>query len=383
MDDGDTPKFDLEHVTSYFDTTGRFVSGRTYGTGHINDTFLITCRIADGGRASVDTAGTRRYILQRINHHVFREPDRLMENVLRVTSHMRGKMAQHGRNPDRNSLTLIPTKSGDHWLHDGEGNTWRHYIFIENTVGYDIVDSAKKAYEGGRAFGEFQRFLVDLPGDPLHETIPDFHNMRVRLNRFSKALDADAAGRASSVKDEISFVESRASGMTRVVELGERGEIEARITHNDTKINNVLLDAENDEAVCVIDLDTVMPGYVLYDFGDSIRTATNTAAEDEPDTSKVAVDLDLFGAYTAGYLSQAGAFLDRTERSLLSFSARMMTFIIGLRFFTDHLEGDHYFKIHHPDHNLQRARAQFALLSSMEAKAEEMERIVEEAWNVP
>jgi thiamine kinase-like enzyme len=255
------------------------------------------------------------------------------------------------------------------------------YRFIERTVGYEIVENPHQAFEGGRGFGEFQRMLTDLSGEPLFETIPSFHDVELRIQRFERAVSADAASRVRDVPREIEWVQSRADEMTRFVRLGRAGELPFRITHNDTKFNNVLLDAESDEAVCVIDLDTVMPGFVLYDFGDSIRTATNTAAEDEEDTSKVRIDLDLYQGYAKGYLSESAGFLTEVELANLAFSSLVMTYTIGIRFFTDYLEGDHYFKIHRPLHNLIRSRAQFALLESMESGLGRMDEIVQTEYS--
>ncbi|MBT3275346.1 MAG: aminoglycoside phosphotransferase family protein, partial [Spirochaetales bacterium] len=258
----------------------------------------------------------------------------------------------------------------------GDGSVWRLYIFIRDTIAFDIVDSPSVAREGGLAFGEFQNLLSDLPGDPLFETIPDFHDMEKRLYTFQTTVDLDTDSRGGVAAAEIDFISRRAEEMTIFQRFGREGKLEKRITHNDTKINNVLMDSDDCSAVCVIDLDTVMPGYILFDFGDSIRTATNTGAEDDLDLTKVGCDLELFEGYTNGYLASAGAFLSEVELSLLTVSARVMTFIIGLRFLTDFIDGDKYFKVHRPGHNLDRARAQFKLLSSMEEKADEMEKIV-------
>lgn len=366
------PIYDLKKVMDHFAVEGAYKSGAPYGTGHINDTFLVeTARNAAGTH-------TTPYILQRVNHQVFKEPEKLMGNVLRVTQHLRAKMADLGRDPDRNSLTLLPTKNGGHWHVDDDGNTWRLYIFISNSVGYDIVDSPFKAGEGGRAFGEFQKLLVDLPGDPLHETIPHFHDVARRIETFRDIVRSDPAGRAAAAAEEIAFAEARAEEMPALVRLQERGALPIRTTHNDTKFNNVLLDRDDGTAVCVIDLDTVMPGLVHYDYGDSIRTVTNTGAEDDPDLTNVEIDMDLFRAYTEGYLSEAHEFLTPEELEHLPFAGKLMPYMIGLRFLTDYIDGDNYFKVHRPDHNLERARAQFKLLSSMEQRFSEMQAVVAE-----
>jgi Ser/Thr protein kinase RdoA (MazF antagonist) len=362
------PDIDIKRIVSFFDIPDSYKNGYPYGNGHINDTFCI------------ETEGPRRYILQRVNSHVFRQPDKLMENIERVTRHVRGKLTEIGKDPDRYGLTLVPTKSGAMWHTDDDARIWRLYIFVEGTIAYDVVDSEAVAREGGKAFGDFQRLLSDLPGEPLFETIPDFHNMEKRLDAFSETARIDRVHRLSSVHDEVMFVENRTEDMTVLQRLGRQGKLRNRITHNDTKINNVLFDSTTLEATCVIDLDTVMPGYVLFDFGDSIRTATNTGAEDEQDLSKVSINTALFEAYTAGYLSQSASFLSDTEVAYLAESSKIMTFIIGLRFLTDYLDGDRYFRIHESDHNLIRARAQFKLVSSMEDNASLMNEIVRKLY---
>ena len=366
----DNTQFDIERIFSGFEVPGSFVRGYPYGNGHINDTFCV----------ETSFEGTRRYILQRVNHSVFKEPVRLMENILRVTEHVRKKLEEQGRDPDRHGLTLLPTKQGGHWHIDDAGNVWRLYIFIEESIAYDVVDSPAVAFEGGKAFGEFQRSLADLPGEPLFETIPEFHSMGKRLDTYKRVCEEDRMNRGGEIQRELDFVAERADGMQVLQRLGREGRIPIRITHNDTKINNVLFDESSGDAACVIDLDTVMPGYVHYDFGDSIRTATNTGAEDDEDLSAVSMSLDLFEGYAGGYLSQASAFLTETEVAYLADSAMVMTFIIGLRFLTDFLDGDRYFKIHRPDHNIVRARAQFKLVSSMEEQRAAMKDVIDRLY---
>jgi len=357
----------LQHICNQFQFSGTYSKAFPYGSGHINDTY------------KVDTVEDNQfdYILQRVNHHVFKDVPVLMENVERVTSHIRKKMESiEGANPDREVLTVIPTTDGSSYHKDSEGNFWRMYIFIWDNKSYYLVDSPEKAYEGGSMFGKFQAMLADLPGKPLNETIPNFHNIEWRLESFEEILRKDPVGRASQVQEDINFVRERAEEMKIILKLGREGLIPQRITHNDTKFNNVLLD-ENDKGLCVIDLDTVMPGYVHYDFGDSIRTSTNTAAEDEADLSKVEMDISLFEAYAKGFLDYTRDTLNEVEIDHLAFAGKLFPYIIGLRFITDHVDGDNYFKIHHEGHNLQRARAQFKLLKSMERQYGEMKRIVE------
>jgi Ser/Thr protein kinase RdoA (MazF antagonist) len=273
-------------------------------------------------------------------------------------------------------MHLIPSKDGKTWIADAEGNFWRMYIFISNHHSYNVVDNPDKAYEGGKAIGRFQAMLSDMPGGPLFETIPAFHDIEKRLEALNSKIAEDPAGRVKSVMKEIDYVLSRAEEMKIILRLGREGKIPLRITHNDTKFNNILLD-ENDKALCVIDLDTVMPGYVHYDFGDSIRTGANTASEDENDLSKVKMDINLFKAYAKGYLSETVATLNETEKEYLAFAPRLITYTIGVRFLTDFIDGDNYFKIHHELHNLERARVQFSLVKSMEEQYGEMRRIIE------
>ena len=357
---------DLQQICSRFQFEGTFSKAYPYGSGHINDTYKVETAEIDG----------YDYILQRVNHHVFKDVPGLMENVVRVTSHIRKKLeAMEGANPDREVLTVIPTNEGSPFYIDEEGNFWRMYIFIWDNKSYDLVDSPGKAYEGGRMFGKFQAMLADLPGKPLNETIPNFHNIEWRLDTFEETLKKNPVGRASQIPEEIKFVRDREEEMKTILQLGRAGKIPLRITHNDTKFNNVLLD-QDDKGLCVIDLDTVMPGYVHYDFGDSIRTSTNTGAEDEADLSKVEMDITLFEAYARGFLEQTKDTLNDVEIDHLAFAGKLFPFIIGLRFLTDYVDGDNYFKIKHEGHNLQRARAQFKLLQSMERQYGEMREMV-------
>ena len=280
-----------------------------------------------------------------------------------------------GSDIKRECLSLIPSRDGKSWIVDSEGNYWRMYIFISNHHSYNLVDSEDKAFEGGKAIGRFQVMLSDMPGGPLFETIPWFHNIEKRLQIFNTRVSENPVGRVESVAEEIDQIHKRAEEMKIILKLGNEGKIPLRITHNDTKFNNILLD-ENDKALCIIDLDTVMPGYVHYDFGDSIRTAANTASEDEKDLSRIRMDINLFRAYSEGYLSETAETLNDVEKEFLAFSPVLITYTIALRFLTDFIDGDHYFKIHHELHNLQRARAQLQLMKSMEEQYEEMKRII-------
>jgi hypothetical protein len=359
--------YNLQNICSQFKHDGTFDKAFPYGSGHINDTFKMDTREEEA----------HNYILQRVNHIVFKNVPGLMDNISRVTKHIRTKMEDiPGSDPDREVLTLIPTQSDNIFHHDEDGNYWRMYIFIRDNRSYDIVSSPEQAYQGGKMFGRFQAMLADLPGQPLNETIPNFHNIEWRLGMFEQILKKDPVNRAAAISEEISFVRKRADEMSSILLLGREGLIPERITHNDTKFNNVLLD-QNDQGLCVIDLDTVMPGYVHYDFGDSIRTSTNTAAEDEKDLSKVEMDIDLFEGYAKGFLEETKSMLTVNELDYLAFAGKLFPYIIGLRFLTDFIDGDNYFKIKHEQHNLQRARAQFKLLTSMERQFTEMRRIVD------
>jgi aminoglycoside phosphotransferase (APT) family kinase protein len=345
-----------------FDIEGDFLGASPYGSGHINDTY----------RAVFRRNGTMpRYLLQRINHRIFKDPVTLMENIERVTAHLAAQVADHP-DRDRRVLTLIPTRKDEVLHRDADGNYWRAYRFIENATTYNSVESASQAYQAAKAFGEFQHMLADLPAPRLHDTIPDFHHTPKRFEALEKAIAADVAGRAGQAGPEIEFALSRKSLSQILI----NADLPERVTHNDTKINNVLLDDTTGEGTCVIDLDTVMPGLAAYDFGDMVRTATSPAAEDERDLSKVNMQFPLFEALARGYLSTAGSFLTPSEKEHLAVAGKVITFEIGIRFLTDHLSGDTYFKVHREGHNLDRCRTQFKLLASIEQQEGEMNRLV-------
>jgi Ser/Thr protein kinase RdoA (MazF antagonist) len=354
---------DARAAASKFEFSGEIRGLTPHGGGHINDTFLVTCE-AQGAPV--------RYILQHINRHVFRDPVAVMQNVERVTTHL---AAQAAGQPDgaRRALQLVPARDGRNWHVDAQGETWRAYRFIENARTYETATSAEQAFQAARAFGHFQQQLSSLPPPRLHETIPDFHNTPKRFAALEQAIAADVAGRAALAKPEIEFARSRQSITGILLDAG----LPERITHNDTKFNNVLLDDKTGEAVCVIDLDTVMPGLALYDFGDMVRTTTSPAAEDEKDLSQVTMQFPMFEALVRGYLESAGAFLTAAERKFLAFSGKLITFEIGIRFLTDYLAGDTYFKVHREGHNLDRCRTQFRLVESIERQEEKMNRLVE------
>jgi hypothetical protein len=322
-----------------------------------------------------------RYIHQKINQTVFREPIAVMDNLVRVTTHLRRRLEAEGaRDVTRKALTLVPARDGQSYYCNGAGDYWRTFVFVERAQTFESVQSARQAYEAGRAFGRFQHLLVDLPGKRLVETIPHFHHTRRRYEALLKAVDADQYHRAPAAAREIEFAMKR-EGMVDVLRKAlDRGEVPERVAHNDTKFNNVMLDWETGEALCVLDLDTVMPGSVLYDFGDMVRTTTSPTLEDEKDLSKVVLQMPMFEALTQGYLESAAPFLTEAERSYLVFAGKLITFTIGLRFLTDFLSGDKYFRIHRPEHNLDRCRTQFRLVQSIDEQEAAMQRAVKSLW---
>ncbi|MFA6083176.1 phosphotransferase enzyme family protein [Mucilaginibacter sp.] len=353
----------IDNIISHFDIKGSIVKIQPFGSGHINDTFRL--QNADAARPD--------YLLQRINHQVFKNVPALMENILRITEHLKAKLPAN--RAEFEVITVVKLQNGNSYHQDENGNYWRVYHFLKDTKSYDLLTNQQQAYEGGKAFGKFQLMLTDLDAGLLHDTIPGFHDMELRLNQLKEALLSNKAHRAAAIQPELDFVNQRAHSMCEILRLGNTGKLPLRITHNDTKFNNVLLD-KNDHAKCVIDLDTVMPGYVAYDFGDAIRTIINTAAEDEADLHKIDLDIQLFEAYTKGYLEQAGKFLTPIEVDSLLMGVLMLPFIQAVRFLTDHINGDIYFKIHHPGHNLQRARAQMQLINKLEENQGSLKAII-------
>lgn len=358
----------IEEARRAFAFEGEFLNSALFGHGHINDTFLLQYTQEDGQ--------ILRYILQRMNHEVFLKPVELIENVYGVTSFIRRKVEAVGGNPLRSSMNLVPAQGGEHYYKDSLGSYWRAYVFIEDGLNLEKVETPDDFYQSAVAFGRFQSLLADYPAETLHETIVNFHNTPDRYEKFEAAVAADVCGRAAHVADEIAFVRNRISFMHTLLDAHEAGKLPLRVTHNDTKLNNVMLDAQTRTPLCVIDLDTVMPGFSVNDFGDSIRFGATTGAEDEPDLSKVNLDLELFDCYTKGYLHGCCGALTEAELNLLPAGAKMMTLECGMRFLTDHLEGDHYFRIHREGHNLDRCRTQFKLVSDMEDHWDELQAIV-------
>ena len=356
-------KHDVRGVARHLQIHGEFLGAEPYGSGHINDTYCVL----------FDQGGTRvRYIFQRINHNIFKHPVALMENIQRVTAHLGRKIAGE---PDesRRVLTLIPSRDGMAYHRDAEGNYWRAYIFIEKARTFDAVESTGQAFEAAKAFGQFQKLLADLPAPRLQDTIPDFHHTPKRFAALEKAIAADVANRARLAQPEIEFA-LRHQDICSVL-LDAR--LPERVTHNDTKFNNVMLDDVTGKGVCVIDLDTVMPGLALYDFGDMVRTTTSPTKEDELDLTKVKMQFPMFEALARGYLSSAAGFLTPAEKKFLPFSGKLITFEIGIRFLTDFLAGDVYFKVHRDGHNLDRCRTQFKLVESIEQQTEQMNQLIE------
>ena len=374
---------DRVEIFKQFDIYGDLQSFQAFGKGHINNTYLSVW----------NQAGTQvRYTHQRINKHVFKKPAEVVENIRHITEHIAAKLAadtdikanvggyflvEDTISASRRVLTLVPTKDGRFFYVDRDGEYWRTYLFIEKASTFEQMDSPALAHKVGAAVGIFQQQLSDYSGPPLHETIPDFHNMHSRYEQLDRAVALNTAGRLETVREELAFLEeNRARGMILSDGL-TNGTLKRGITHNDTKLNNILFDDATGEAICLIDLDTVMPGTVLFDTGDLIRTAANTACEDEQDLSKVHFDCNIFKALIGGYLSTAGGCLTAYEKSLITESGRILTQIMAVRFLTDYLNGDIYYKTTRPTHNLDRARTQIALIKSMDSQWEQLQRIVE------
>lgn len=358
----------LMHEVSRFVFPGTFIRIEPYGNGHINDTFAVYFQEPD--------ERLTRYIFQRVNGHVFKKPDEVMENVVGVTSYLKDRIKEAGGDPMRETLNLIPTVDGKYFDLDDAGDCWRAYVFIEGTTSYQLVSDSSVFYKSARAFGKFQMLLADYPAETLYDTIPLFHNTVDRMRQFREALEADKLGRAAGVQAEIDFVLEREPFTHILVDQLAAGKLPLRVTHNDTKLNNVLIDSQTGEGVCIIDLDTVMPGLSLYDFGDSIRFGAATAEEDETDLTKMHFDVNLFECYTKGFLEVAGGVMTPNELQNLPEGAKMMTLECGIRFLADYLAGDVYFKIHREQHNLDRARTQFRLVEEMEQNWELMHEIV-------
>ena len=361
----------LSDIAALFAFEGVCFDVSPYGNGHINDTYAASCRRGDGTAV--------RYILQKLNPYVFPDRRGLMRNMIAVTEFLRRSVLQRGGDPERECLNLIPLKDGSRYYESPDGDVWRATQFIENTDAYLVADDAEMYKDAGRAFGEFVNGLAGFDATSLFEVIPRFHDTANRYNTFEAAVKANRAGRLVGVPDEVRFVTDRKKMCPLVTNALAAGEIPVRVTHNDTKLNNVLIDVDTKKAVCVIDLDTVMAGSMLYDFGDGVRAGCSTAKEDEPDLDKVHFDENLFRAYAQGFLDGLGDGVTEKELALMAKSAVLMTFECGMRFLTDYLDGDVYFKTAYPEHNLVRARTQFRMVEEMEKLLPQMERDVAQA----
>ena len=355
-------------VLKAFELGGEVVKIESYGNGHINDTFLVEINKSNDE--------TYRMILQHMNKRVFTKPVELMENIMNVTTFLREKIEEKGGDPRRETVNVILAKNGAPYVVDAEGEYWRALEYIENATCYDQVEKPEDFYQSAVAFGNFQRMLADYPAETLHETIVAFHDTKKRFETFKKAVEADVCGRAAYVKEEIDFILAREDVACVLGDMVANGELPIRVTHNDTKLNNIMIDDATGKAICVIDLDTVMPGLAMLDFGDAIRFGASTAAEDEPDLDKVWCDMELFEIYAKGFIEGCGGKLTEKEIELLPMGAKVITFEQGIRFLTDYLQGDTYFKTHRENQNYDRTRTQLKLVADMEAKWDVMNEIV-------
>ena len=359
--------FDLKKICDMFSINGRFTGYKKINNGHVNSTFTLFFN---------GNGKTAKYVLQKVNTEAFKNPEGLMSNIVAVTSYIRKKNEEMNIPwADRGTLTFLPCKDGKYFFIDDQNNCWRMYHYIDNVFTYNCVDDEQVFCNAGVAFGDFQNILADFDGSSLYETIEKFHNTAARFENLKKAIAENRSGRLENVKAEIEFALSYEEEARVLVDLIDEGKLPLRVTHNDTKLNNILFDKVTNKGICIIDLDTVMPGLSLYDFGDSIRFGANTAAEDEKDLSKVTLNIPLYEAFVRGYLSSAKDALTDLEKELLPFGAKIMTYECGIRFLTDYLDGDIYFHINYPEHNLDRCRTQFKLVSEMEKKMELMKEI--------
>ena len=359
----------LQDALAAFDFGGEIVGAVRYGSGHINDTFCVHTQPGE--------EPCRRFILQRISSAAFHHPDQVMSNIAGVTSYLGKAIAEAGGDPSRETMTVLPTRDGKSFYSDSEGGAWRVYPFIEGTVCLQAAETPELFAASARTFGRFQRMLKDYPADTLYETIPHFHDTEDRLAKLKAAVEADVMGRVKDVQPELDFVWKREADCSVALQALRDGKLPLRVTHNDTKLNNVLIDRDSGEGICVIDLDTVMPGLSINDFGDSIRFGANHSAEDERDLSKVNFDISLYEVYTQGFLEGADGALTPAELDYLPWGAKLMTLECGIRFLTDYLDGDHYFRIHREGQNLDRCRTQFKLVADMEAQWAAMKAVVD------
>lgn len=362
---------EVKAISNFFNIRGNVVNIERFGSGHINDTFKLV----------IDDHTKGSFLLQKINHHIFSNVAGLMYNIDLVTNHLKSIFEKEGLDPQKHTLTIVPTNEGELYHKDEEGAYWRVFLLLEDTKSYDIVETPKQAYSGGQAFGRFQKQLASLDAKKLVEILPNFHNVDFRLGNLRKAVEENKSNRLDQVQDLLDYIFEREDRMRNIIKMAGREELPLRITHNDTKFNNVLLD-EKDNVQCVIDLDTVMPGYIAYDFGDAIRTIINSAAEDEKDLSKVVLNVDLFKAYTEGYLSEAKDFLSDKEIESLWYGVLLLPYMQAVRFLTDYIDGDLYYKTHYEDHNLVRTLTQIKLVKELELHEEELLSILDNALKV-
>jgi len=354
----------MKQMANAFAVQGRVLTVRPYGNGHIHQTYRVAVKTPDG---------IGYYILQKINTRVFPDPLRVMENIAVVTDHLREKIrGRGGGDIRRRVLSVIPTRDQRSCLVTGEGEFWRMYAFIENSVSYDVLSSRDMIYQVGRRFGEFLDDMRDLPPERLPPAIPHFHDAPRRFDRFLTVLNRDPCRRRSGARPEIEFLLSHRSLFGKIPDLVNRGQLRQTVTHNDTKVNNVLFDPDTGESLCVIDLDTVMPGVILFDFGDLARSSLGAVPEDETDLSRIRIRLPVFQSLLRGFLTPIRHWISELEKELLFHSIQLMPTVIGMRFLTDYLEGDVYFKTQRPGHNLVRCRTQFGLVRAIEARREEM-----------
>ncbi len=363
-----TAEQNLTQALAAFDFGAPVVGAIRYGKGHINDTFCV--------HTQPEEQACRRFILQRISSAAFKRPDQLMENIIGVTDYLGREIDRMGGDRSRETMTVLRTREGRPYFTDAEGSAWRVYTFVERTICYQSAETPELFAASGRTFGRFQRLLKDYPAATLYETIPHFHDTEDRLAKLKAAIAADTMGRVRECAAEIGFVMERQADCSAALQAQRDGRLPLRVTHNDTKLNNVLIDDQTGEGVCVIDLDTVMPGLSINDFGDSIRFGANHSAEDEKDLTKVNFDLDLFEVYAKAFLEGCGGILTQAEVEYMPWGAKLMTLECGIRFLTDYLEGDHYFATHRPGQNLDRCRTQFKLVSDMERDWDAMAEIV-------
>ena len=363
--------FDIKKITSEFCLPGEYVDCEPIKNGHINDTFKVRIKSQEG---------EKQFLIQRINTDVFKDPDALMENIIGVTDHIRRFITKNGGDPERETLKVYPTGEGKNYYRDENGSCWRCYNYVAGTSSRNVIDDPAVFYNAAKAFGRFRQMLADYPIESLNETIPDFHDTVKRVEALERAIAQDAVGRAAQVTEEIAFARKHSPEAGRLLDLLEKGELSLSVTHNDTKLNNVLFDETTNQGICVVDLDTVMPGLSLYDFGDAIRFGANTASEGERDLTKVSFDLELYKVYVQGYIEASGSAISECEVNNLAFASKLMTYECGIRFLTDYLNGDVYFNISKPDDNIARCRTQFALIDDMESKWEQMEEIAREVY---